>query len=289
MHYHALGPTLFSTIPGFFGKKIVSTIHGLDWQRAKWGSLAKKVLSQGEKVAAHKPDALIVVSRTLQGYFKDRYNKTAHYIPNGITRPNRRLPGEAGARWRLQKDSYLLFVGRLVPEKGAHYLIEAFRKIDTDKSLVIAGGDSHSKDYELRLHRMAEGDKRIIFTGYVYGSLLDELYSNAYLYVHPSDIEGLPLSLLEALSYGRCVLASDIPENMEVIAPQGQEECGFIFRKSDVESLGLRMRHLLDHPVLVEEKGSLAQEYVLKTYDWDRVAEQTMSVYRALLEPKQSA
>ncbi len=289
LHYHALGPTLFSIIPAFFGKKIVSTIHGLDWQRAKWGNLAKKVLRQGEKVAAHKPDELIVVSRTLQGYFKRRHNKTAHYIPNGITRPNRRFPREISAQWRLQKDSYILFVGRLVPEKGAHCLIEAFRKTTTDKSLVIVGGDSYSKDYELRLHRMAEGDERIIFTGYVYGSLLDELYSNAYFYVHPSDIEGLPLSLLEALSYGKCVLASDIPENMEVVAPQGQQEYGFTFRRNDVESLRLRMQQLLDHPVLVEEKSSLAEEYVLETYNWDRVAEETMSVYRAILEPKQSA
>lgn len=282
VHYHALGPTFFSPLVQMFGKKTVATVHGLDWQRGKWGRWAKKFLRMGEKVAATRPNELIVVSRTLQQYFKNQYNQDVHYIPNGINPPQRAAAREISVRWHLEKDSYILFVGRLVPEKGCHTLINAFRKTETDKSLVIAGGESHSEEYVKTLHKLAEGDGRILFTGFVYGDTLDELYSNAYFYTHPSDLEGLPLSLLEALSYGNCVLASDIPENAEVISPEGREENGFLFKTGDVESLRQKMRYLLDHPMAVMEKAGIVQDFVLQTYNWDRIAEETLRVYRTV-------
>lgn len=289
IHYHALGPTLFSPIVQFFNKRTVSTIHGLDWQRAKWGAFAKKVLRLGEKIASGRPDALIVVSRTLQNYFRHKYKKNAHYIPNGIIRP-RPLPArEISVRWKLEKDSYILFVGRLVPEKGCHHLISAFRKIDTDKALIIAGGASHSDQYVNHLHKQAEGDGRILFTGYVYGNILHELYSNACLYVHPSEIEGLPLTLLEALSYGACALASDIPENAEIVSPEGREEYGFLFQSRNPESLRLKLEELLAHPMVVKERGALAGEQVSKTYNWDRIAEETLNIYRMVCEKRRAS
>ena len=280
VHYHALGPTFFSPMVQLFGKKTVATVHGLDWRRGKWGAFAKKFLRMGEKVAATRPDALIVVSRTLRDYFKKQYHQDVHYIPNGINPPQRAAARDIQVRWHLEKGSYILFVGRLVPEKGCHTLISAFRKTETDKSLVIAGGDSHSEEYIKKLHKLAEGDGRILFTGFVYGNTLDELYSNAYFYTHPSDLEGLPLSLLEALSYGNCVLASDIPENAEVISPEGREENGFLFKTGDVDSLAQKMRYLLDHPMIVMEKAGDVQDYVMNSYNWDRIAEETLGVYR---------
>ncbi len=283
IHFHALGPTIFSLLPHAIGRPTVATVHGLDWQRAKWGDFAKKVLRLGEKIAARYPDALIVVSRTLQDYFEKNYHRKACYIPNGIIDPPRLPAREIRVRWRLERDSYILFVGRLVPEKGCHYLISAFRKLDTGKSLVIAGGESYSEDYVKRLHKLAEGDGRILFTGYVFGNVLDELFSNAYFYVHPSDMEGLPLTLLEALSYGNCVLASNIPENTEVIAPEGAEEFGFIFEKGNIESLRGKMEALRAHPIRVKEMGGGARQHVLKTYNWDRIAEETLNVYQGVL------
>ena len=284
LHYHALGPTIFSKLPHFFGKPIVSTVHGLDWQRQKWSDFAKKVLRYGEKVCVESPNALIVVSQTLQEYFKKKYGYESFYIPNGIIPPDTRPAREINARWRLERDSYILFVGRLVPEKGCHYLIEAFKKLDTEKNLVIAGGASHSEDYLKKLKKMAGGDGRILFTGYVYGNCLDELFSNCYLYVHPSDMEGLPICLLEALSYGTGVLASDIPENMEVIAPEGEAEYGFVFKKSDVDDLREKLKHLLKHGMLVKEMAGNVEAYVRHTYNWDQIAEDTLEVYRMVLE-----
>jgi len=286
LHFHALGPTLFSLIPHFLRKRTVATVHGLDWQRGKWGSFARKVLQLGEKTAASSPDALIVVSRTLRRYFLDRYQKETFYIPNGIVRPEQRPAREIATRWKLKRDSYILFLGRLVPEKGCHYLIEAFGGIETDKALVVAGGASHSDDYIRKLHKMAEGDGRILFTDYVYGELLDEIFSNAFLYVHPSDLEGLPLALLEALSYGNCVLASDIPENAEVIAPDGKETYGFLFEKGNVSHLRSRMENLLSHPMLVKEMSGRVEPYVVESYNWDRIAEQTLEVYRSVLDKR---
>ncbi len=289
VHYHALGPTLFSVIPRMFGRKTVATVHGLDWQRAKWGRFAKAMLRKGEEACSRFPDGVIVVSKTLKEYFRTKHNKDTFYIPNGINQPEKMPPREIRVRWHVEKGGYILFVGRLVPEKGAHYLIEAFRDIKTDKALVIAGGDSHSGDYIKTLKDLAHGDGRILFTDYIYGPLLDEVYSNPAFYVHPSDIEGLPLCLLEAMSYGAGVLASDIPENAEVIAPDGREQNGFLFPRGNVGELRKRMEYLLDHPMMTQGMGATAEEYVLKHYNWDLIAEETLGVYRKMLESKHGA
>jgi len=213
----------------------------------------------------------------------EHHNKETIFIPNGIIAPEISSSHEIKVRWNLKKDSYFLFVGRLVPEKGCHYLIKAFRKLKTDKMLIIAGGQSHSEDYVKQIHKLAEGDKRIIFTGYVYGKTLDELYSNAYVYIHPSDLEGLPITLLEALSYGNCVIASDISENAEVVAPNGKEEYGVMFSKGNTEDLLSKMQHLLTHPMLVKETESLCKDYVIKSFSWDDVTSRTLEVYNQVL------
>ena len=218
VHIHAEGPAFFCWIPKLFGKRVISTIHGLDWAREKWrGSVASKFIRGGEKNAVKYADEIIVLSKGVQKYFMDTYGRETHFIPNGVNRPEVREAKLITDNFGLKKDSYILFLGRLVPEKGIRYLVEAFKNVKTDKKLVIAGGSSDTDSFMEELKELAKGDDRILFTGFVQGAMLDELYSNAYIYTLPSDLEGMPLSLLEAMSYGNCCLVSDIPECAEVV------------------------------------------------------------------------
>lgn len=192
--------------------------YGVDWQREKWQSgFGSKFIRQGEKNAVKYADEIIVLSKGVQDYFKETYGRETHFIPNGVNRPQIRKANLITEKFGLKKDSYILFLGRLVPEKGIRYLVEAFKNVKTDKKLVIAGGSSDTDPFMEELKGLAKDDERILFTGFVQGAMLDELYSNAYIYTLPSDLEGMPLSLLEAMSYGNCCLVSDIPECAEVV------------------------------------------------------------------------
>ena len=223
VHIHAEGPAFFSWLPKMFGKRVVVTVHGIDWQREKWQSgLGSKFIHQGEKNAAKYADEVIVLSKGVQDYFKETYGRETHFIPNGVNRPQIREASLITDKFGLKKDSYILFLGRLVPEKGIRYLVEAFKNVKTDKKLVIAGGSSDTDSFTEELKELAKGDDRILFTGFVQGAMLGELYSNAYIYTLPSDLEGMPLSLLEAMSYGNCCLVSDIPECAEVVEDMSQ-------------------------------------------------------------------
>ena len=217
IHFHAEGPCTMLWLPKLFGIHTVATIHGLDWQRSKWGDFAAKVLKFGEKIAARYADEVIVLSKNMQDYFGEKYNRETKFIPNGIKRPEIRTADLISQQYGLEKNGYILFLARIVPEKGLHYLIEAYSQITTEKKLVIAGGSSHSHEYMSQIKEMASKDDRIIMTDFVHGHCLEELYSNAYIFVLPSDVEGMALSLLEAMSYGNCCLVSDIQENTEVV------------------------------------------------------------------------
>lgn len=275
LHYHAEGPCAMLWLPKLFRRKIVVTVHGLDWQRAKWGNFASHVIKFGEKMAAKYADEMIVLSENVRQYFADTYNRQVAYIPNGISRPVLRDAQLITEKYGLTKGDYFLFLGRIVPEKGLHYLIEAFAKIDTDKKLVIAGGSSHAVDYMELIHRMARLDDRIIMTDFVQGQLLEELYSNAYAFVLPSDVEGMALSLLEAMSYGDCCLVSDICENTEVV-----EDKAIVFRKSDVKDLRDKLVYMLEHPEIVRSYAEVSADYVCGKYNWDEVVDETVGLYR---------
>lgn len=211
VHYHGEGPCAMMWLPKLFGKRCVATIHGLDWQREKWkNGFGSKYIKFGEKVAVKCADEIIVLSESVQEYFEKTYGRKTVFVPNGVNRPQLLEAEEINGKWNLSCCDYLLFLGRLVPEKGLRYLIQAYRKVQTDKKLVIAGGTSDTDTFVEELKEMAKGDKRILFTGFVQGKLLQELYSNAYLYILPSDLEGMPLSLLEAMSYENCCVVSDI-------------------------------------------------------------------------------
>ena len=197
VHIHAEGPAFFSWLPKLLGKRVIVTVHGLDWQREKWKSgFGSKFIKQGEKNAVKYADEIIVLSKGVHDYFRNQYGRETRFIPNGVNRPEIRKAELITDKFGLTKDSYILFLGRLVPEKGIRYLVEAFKNVKTEKKLVIAGGSSDTDSFMKELKELAKDDKRIIFTGFVQGQMLEELYSNAYIYTLPSDLEGMPLSLL---------------------------------------------------------------------------------------------
>ena len=162
-----------------------------------------------------------------------------------------------------------------MPEKGLRTLIEGFRKVRTDKKLVIAGGGSDTDGFVAELKQLAAGDDRILFTGFVQGPLLSELYGNAYLYTLPSNLEGMPLSLMEALSYGNCCLTSDIPECADLLAGHG-----LTFRAGDADDLAEKLQQLIDDPALVERCRTGAADSICEKYNWDSVVAQTLALYR---------
>ena len=275
VHFHALGPSLFSAVPRMGGARTAVTVHGLDWQREKWGRFAKWVLRQCEGPAARFPNHTIVVSRTLREYFRAQHAREATFIPNGTNLPAPR-PAQKIQSYGLTPGRYVLFVGRLVPEKGVHFLCEAFLGVETDMKLALVGGLSFSEDYVQELRRF-ESD-RIRLLDYVYGEALEELWSNAYLVALPSTMEGQSIALLEALSYGRCVLVSDIPENLEVAS-----EVAVSFRSRDVPDLRAKLEMLIRNPDRVREYEARGREHIQKHYSWDTVAEQTEAVYEEML------
>ena len=274
VHFHAEGPCAMLWLPKLFGKRCIATIHGLDHQRAKWGRFARSYILLGEKCAAKYADEIIVLSRGVQQYFRDTYNRETVFIPNGISRPESRQADQI-AGFALEKDGYILYLGRLVPEKGIHYLIEAFAQVRTDKKLVIAGGASDTEDYARYLRELSAGDDRIVFTGFVQGRLLEELYSNAYVYVLPSDLEGMPLSLLEAMSYGNCCVVSDISECTEVVEDKAE-----IFPRKNIGALTQCLQALCDNPNKVFQRKASAIDFICAKYCWDDVVQKTLELYQ---------
>ncbi len=274
VHFHAEGPCAMLWLPKLFGKRCIATVHGLDHQRAKWGRLASAYIRAGEKCLARYADEVIVLSRNVQKYFLEQYGRETVYIPNGVLRPRPAEQEDPLFAFGLEKDEYILFLGRLVPEKGLRYLIEAFRGVETEKKLVIAGGSSDTSAFAEELKAMSAEDPRILYTGFVQGAALEALYRYAYLYVLPSDLEGMPLSLLEAMSYGNCCLTSDIPECVEVI-----RDHGVCFRKGDIADLQSQLQQLCADPARVAALKAEAADYICSRYNWDDVVAKTLHIY----------
>ena len=280
VHYHALGPALFSFVPRLVGKKTVVTVQGLDWQRKKWGRFASFVLRMGEHAAVQFPTHTMVVSQELQRYYRERYQAETSYVPNGGIVRERCSP-EKIHDWGLQSGKYILFLGRFSPEKGCHLLIEAYQKLQAvfhqaDVKLVMAGASSYCADYSRRLH--AHAGENIKILDWVSGDVLDELLTKAMIFVLPSDLEGLSLALLDAMGAGLCVLASDVPENREAL--QG---AGFTFRRGDVADLTDRLCFLIANPGVREAAGRTAKQRVRDHYQWPAIAEAVERVYLRMM------
>lgn len=275
IHYHAEGPCVPLPLARRAGIRTAATIHGLDWQRAKWGKLASTYIKMGERAAATKADGLIVLSKANQAYFKKTYGRDAVLIPNGVDEKAPRHADAIKSTWGLDEGSYLLYLGRLVPEKRPELLIKAFKKLKTDKRLIIAGGGSDTSEFERSLRELAKGDNRILFTGFVSGEPLEELYSNAYAYVLPSDVEGMPMSLLEAMAYGCCCVTSNVSECADVLGG-----AGLTFKQGNLADLASVLGDLLADSAKAKRLGGIARKCVSSNYDWDVVVEQTLALYK---------
>lgn len=286
-HYHAVGPGLFSPLAQLASRgAVVQTVHGLDADRAKWGGGARGVLNFATWLSAKVPDRTVTVSRALADHYADHYRRATSYVPNGINVKPRRSPELIRERFGLLGDDYLLFVGRLVPEKRPDLLIKAFRQLDTNRKLVLVGGSSHTDDYVADLHRLAADDPRIILPGYLYGDMLDELFTNASALVQPSALEGLPLTLLEGIGSELPVVVSDIEPHLEVV---GSDRPGArVFREGDEESLVMALRRVLAEPSREHIYGSRQAIDTLSTYDWGQAVDALEDVYQSALWDAQS-
>lgn len=255
VHFHAEGPSAFLWIPKLFGKRCIVTIHGIDWARDKWKhGFGSRYIKFGEYIAAKYADEVIVLSEKVQKYFKKFYDRDTVLIPNGVMTHENRKANLITQKFGLHKDEYICALSRLTEEKGIHFLIEAYKELKTDKKLVIAGATSDTD-------------------GYV--KMLKEIYSNAYVYVLPSKLEGMPLSLLEAMSYGNCVIGSDIAEIADVV-----EDKAILFKKANVEDLKEKLQMVCDDVELVEKYKREASGYICGRYNWEDVVNRTVEVYR---------
>ena len=275
VHYHTLGPSLFSFLPHLTGKKTAVTVQGLDWQRKKWGRFASALLRLGEYSAIQYPDSTMVVSRTLQAHFRERFGATPVFIPNG-THLRARASIERLRIWGLESGNYILYLGRFSPEKNCHLLIEAYRRLGTDTKLVLAGGSSYSDPYVAELRKL-ESD-RIRLLDWVSGDALDELLTHAMIFVLPSDLEGLSLALLDAMAAGVCVVTSDVAENREVV-----EGAGFTFRRGDAADLARVLQALIADQDLRKQAAQAARERACELYLWPRIVDQIEAEYLRVL------
>ncbi|MBQ7660926.1 MAG: glycosyltransferase family 4 protein [Clostridia bacterium] len=290
VHYHAEGPCAMIPLAKLFGKKTVATIHGLDWQRSKWGGFATKYLLFGEKMAAKHADRVIVLSENVKKYFKDKYDCDAVLIPNGINRVSPVAPDIIREKYGLCGGDYILFLARITPEKGLDYLIDAYKALDTDKKLVIAGALTPKTDYIASVKEKTKDCDNIIFTDFAGGQTLAELFSNCYVYVLPSDIEGMPMSLLEAVGYDARVIVSDIPENVDCLDGYGNS-----FAHGDSDALRRLLADCLAHEELrpcdfkadkTPQDVQAERRNLLLRYDWDAITTATLDLYAGLKKQK---
>ena len=275
IHYHAEGPAVMSFIPKLLLKKIVITNHGLDWLRGKWGGFATKYLKYGEKISTKTSDYLIVLSKAISDYFKETYNRDTIVIGNGIDSKDRIPSRLITEKFNLKGDDYILALGRIVPEKGFHYLIKAYNNLNIDKKLVIAGKLNDS-EYCKELQQMASNNKNIMFADFVDGELKQELFSNCYIYVIPSDLEGMSISLLEALSYGCNCIASDIVDNRNIA-----DDYITFFEKGNVNDL---TKKLMDYKPKTEIEKQNQIMYIVNNYSWESIVRKTEEIYKKCIE-----
>lgn len=280
VHFHAEGPSGAMFLPKMFGKKCVATVHGLDWQRDKWkNGWGAKYIRFGERMIAKYADGIIVLSRSAQEYFKKTYNRDAVIIYNGISKPEIIDDDVISTKFGLKKDEYICVVARLTEEKGIHYLIDAFNGIKTDKKLVICGDGSDSNGYVRKIKKAAESNKNIIFTGFISGMTLGSIYSNAYLVCQTSNIEGMSISLLEALSFSDAVLCSDIPENSDVCGKNA-----VYFKKGDTKDLKDKLEMMLNNRDIVDNLRQTAAQSVFSRFSWEKTADETLEFYKNILK-----
>lgn len=284
IHYHGVGPALLSFIPRIFSPrtKVVVTFHCIDRYHQKWGVIAKTMLWLGEKAACTFAHQTIAVSKTIQSYCLNEYHTKVEYIPNGVV-TIKNTNANLFEKYKLETNKYVLMVSRLVRHKGAHYLLEAWQmarsqnpELLKDYKLAIVGGSTFTDEYVDELHYIARGDKSIIFTGWMHGQILEETYANCALYINPSENEGMPITVLQAMAYGRSVLLSDIPEHQELIADRN-----FLFRTASIVDLADKITKLIKDQEMRTVSGLENKALTKKNFNWTNLSKQTLAVYTA--------
>lgn len=279
VHIHAVGPGLMVPLARLLGLRVVFTNHGPDYDRQKWGGAARMMLRLGEYLGGSFANEVIVISKVIAEIVAQRCGRSSNLIYNGVPLPVISSSTSFLEHKGIRPDGYILAVARFVPEKGLHDLLVAFREVEGDYQLVIAGDADHETEYSRKLREMAAVDKRVFLLGYVTGENLAQVFSNACLFVLPSYHEGLPIALLEAMSYGLPVLVSDIPANLQVKLPPER-----FFRCGDVAELGAKMRVLLKQALSAGDQQEL-KRVIKENYDWGKIAEQTVGVYKKVHPP----
>lgn len=281
VHFHSIGPSIMSWLPRFRGMGVVSTSHGLDWQRKKWGPVGRFFLRLGERASAFFPHRTTVVSTFLQTYYKSKYTGDFSYIPNGITLPALTDDQSELQKFNLSKDGYILFLSRIVPEKGLDYLISAYQRLETDMPLVIAGEPTHTEPYCESLKAACQADSRIRFIGAVYGESKNQLFQHAFCFVLPSELEGMPIVLLEALA-NQCVpIVSDVPVNQSIVQP-GNAVYGYVFKSGDVDSLCTALSEVLENPSLITALRPKLRAYAQTQFNWEEIVARYLQLYSAI-------
>jgi Glycosyltransferase len=283
IHFQSIGPASMLWLARIFAPrtKIVFTFHCQDYYHKKWGRFAKMYLKFGEWVGNKLADEVLTVSKSLADYARHEYGNQAICIPSSA-QIHELVPANNIKKWGLEKDNYIVSIGRLVRHKGIHYLIESYLKTNTDKKLVIVGGSAYTDDYVKELHELASGKNNIIFTGNQTGDTLKELFSNAAIFVQPSESEGLSFALIEAMSYARPCLVSDIDSNREALG-----NTGVLFKDKDVVDLGAKLQHMLDNPELLAQIGAAELARVKDEYDAVKITNQVLDLYtKTLSKPK---
>jgi glycosyltransferase involved in cell wall biosynthesis len=276
VHFYGSDAWPFTLVPRIVSSKTVLSLDGLVWNRSSYPIWVRKILRLTAGFALCFPQVTTVDSKSVQDWYSENFDKSPIYVPYGanidLTKPDE----EILIKNNLEYKKYVLFVGRLVYEKGVHYLVEAFGRIKTDFKLVIVGGDPYGKEYEFFLRKKANENTK--FLGYVYGKDFDNLCKGAYLYVTPSELEGTSPALLTAMAMGKCVLVSDIAENMETVG-----DAGFSFRHGDSGDLKEKLQFLLANPDTVERIKWKAIDRVKEHYDWNKIADRMEEIYVSLV------
>lgn len=278
IHFHALGPSLFTCLPRVTSSaKVVVTCHGLDWQRAKWGNFSTRLIKTGEKAAVKFSHSVVVVSEALQEYFLQTHSRETIYIPNApATYSDSNSNFTYGVSLGLEKNKYILFLGRLVPEKRPELLIQAFEALKLNGwKLVLAGGISDARAFSRKLLQRVAANPRIVYAGELRGSRLAEIVRGAGLFSLPSDVEGMPLVLLEAMQEGVPVVASDIPPHKQLIG----DGRGVLFEAGNLNSCIASLERAVNSPLEMKVLASKAQQYVKHNYSWDVITSEYLNLY----------
>lgn len=273
VHLHSGSNSLWSIPLRLAGKKVVVTQFAMDWKRDKWPWYGKLFYRFSNFLTAHIPNSVVFDNLYTKEYFENKYKKKYSFIPYGCEVPAPKNDLSILKKLGLKKDEYFLFVGRFIPDKGIHILVEAFSKINTDKKLVLIGGSPNPSKYEQQVRDVT--DDRIIFPGYIYGEETNILIKNAYAYIQPSLIEGLSPVILTVMGLGTPLICSDIKENLFISKKNATS-----FKSGDINSLKEAIEYSLNKKDLIDARALDGKSDVLNRFNWNKITEEYIDIFR---------